>query len=564
MFLDAMGTGTIPAHYERQFVTKQGAVRRTAWYNAILRDRHGAVIGAASIGEDITEREPTEGARAQLVAAIEQAGDMVLITDAEGVVRYVNAAYERIAGYTAADVQGRRLRDLIYHIDDGELHAELWRTVTGGEVWRGRIVAVRKRGDKYLEDATVSPVRDQSGRTIGFVKVARDVTRQTALQEQLRQSQKMEAIGRFAGGMAHDFNNLLTVILGYTEVVQLSLGHESPLSRPVDEIHKAASRASELTNRVLAFTRKAVAKLRIVNLNAVLADVERMLRRIIGEDVQLVVEPAPDLWNVTADPNLVEQILLNLASNARDAMPRGGKLLVETANALVDQEQAARFGGIEPGEYVLLSVADTGTGMDEHTKGMVFEPFFSTKGEKGTGLGLSIVYGIVKQHNGHVFCESEPGKGSVFKLFLPATHDAAETEPVPERPSAGRPLAGTILVVEDEPTVMRIAARVLEQHGYSVLQAPTGAAAIEIARTHGGPIDLVLCDVVLPDMRGSEVAKEVLRLQPRSRVVYASGYADDVIVDDGVLRPGTAFLKQPYGMSELVRAVEENLSGPKA
>jgi len=531
------------------------AIARHEAADRVGKKRTGTTAG----DEDTTSHEQAEDPHRHLIEAIEQTSDIVLMTDTDGTISYANPAFARVTGFSCDEAIRRRLSALPGRAADNELYGQMWQTVTSGQTWRGRLTNEKKDGSRFFEEATVSPVRDALGNTVGYVEVGRDVTEQIVLQEQLRQSQRMEAIGRFSGGIAHDFSNLLTVIIGYAELLKFYMKHDDPLMRSVEEILKAGRRASDLTSRVLAFSRKAIFERRVVSLNAVLSDLERMLRRIIGEDVSLEVSLAANLLNVSADPTQIGQILLNLAANARDAMPDGGNLLVETRNTVIDQEHPGRYAGAKPGEYVLLSVSDTGTGMDEKTRAMIFEPFFSTKGEKGTGLGLSTVYGIVGQHDGYIWCETEPSKGTAFRMLFPATHEKMQKEEEESHPGQDRKGTATILVVEDEPSVMAIAATILDREGYEVLQAATGKDAIDLVERRTTPIDLLLSDIVLPDIRGSKVADRIIELMPEVRVLFASGYADDVIVNDGVLSPGIAFIRKPYGVTSLLKAVREVL-----
>ncbi|MBI3098598.1 MAG: response regulator [Planctomycetes bacterium] len=386
---------------------------------------------------------------------------------------------------------------------------------------------------------------------------------EVSLQEQLRQSQKMEAIGQLAGGVAHDFNNLLTVILGHSDLLLRRLKEGDPAHRGTLEIRKAAVQAAALTQQLLAFSRRQVLQPRILDLNAVLSDMESMLRRLIAEDVDLVTILSPRLGRVMADPGQVQQVILNLAVNARDAMPRGGRLTLETSDAALDEEYARAHPGASPGEYVMLAVSDTGTGMDEATRARIFEPFFTTKEQgRGTGLGLATVYGVVKQTGGTIWVYSEPGKGSTFKIYLPRL--LAEGDPGPAAPEASRvdPRGSeTVLLVEDSGPVRQFAREALVELGYRVIEAPDGAAALVRAES-SGPIHLLLTDVVMPGMSGRELADRLVALRPGVRVLYTSGYTDRTIVSQGVLDPGMAFIQKPYTPDLLGRKIREVLDAP--
>ena len=380
--------------------------------------------------------------------------------------------------------------------------------------------------------------------------------------EQLRQAQKMEAVGKLAGGIAHDFNNLLTAITGYSELTLRRLRAEDPLRRNVEEIKKAGERAASLTRQLLAFSRKQVLQPKVLDLNAVVSDMEKMLRRLIGEDIELRTALAADLGSVKADPGQIEQVLMNLAVNARDAMPQGGNLIIETENVYLNEGYATRHIAVKPGPYVMLAVSDTGEGMSEETQSRIFEPFFTTKEVgKGTGLGLSTVYGIVKQSGGNIWVYSEVGEGTVFKIYLPRVDEAAqEYKPGPE---AQESLDGTevILLAEDDERVRGLVREVLEGYGYRVLEAEGGSAALSVSERHEGPIHLLLTDVVMPKMSGRELAIRLARVRPEMKVLYMSGYTDESIVHHGVLDAGTPFLQKPFEAEALARKVRELLDG---
>ncbi len=368
----------------------------------------------------------------------------------------------------------------------------------------------------------------------------------------------MEAIGRLAGGIAHDFNNLLTVINGYTELLQSEDALDEPTQHSLEEIARAANRASELTARLLTFSRKGVMKPKVANLNTVVADMARMLRRVIGENLELSLALSDDIWNVRVDANQIEQILLNMALNSRDAMPDGGVLTVETVNKAVDEEFAARHAELVPGRYVMIAVSDTGCGMEAEIARRVFEPFFSTKGEQGTGLGLATVYGIVRQHNGYVWCYSEPERGTTFKVYLPAVFDPVDDGP-PQPSERTQPGEETILVVEDEESILEMACLILSDQGYCVLQAPTGEDALQVEREYTEKIDLLLTDVVLPDINGRELSDRFSVLRPDMKVIFTSGYTDNIIARHGILEDGIEFLQKPYRVDELFQKVRSVL-----
>jgi len=395
-----------------------------------------------------------------------------------------------------------------------------------------------------------------------FELFAEDVTEQRVLQQQLLQSQKMEAVGRLAGGIAHDFNNLLMVISGYSEFLLERLGADTTLRTPAQEIANAAARASSLTRQLLAFSRKQMLTPKILDLNGVVTENLKMLTRVIGEDIDLVMVPAVALGAVRADASQIEQVIMNLAVNARDAMPSGGKLTIETANASLDESYARFHAPLKPGSYVTISVSDTGAGMDSETQSHIFEPFFTTKGPKGTGLGLSTVYGIVKQSGGYIWVSSEPNKGTTFKIYLPRVSETPESLAQTAAPAQPESVPGseTILVVEDEVNLRYLARQFLEKQGYRVIEAADGAAAMQIAVAHEGIIHLLLTDVIMPGMNGRELAQRILEIRPNTKVLYMSGYTENVIGRNGTLDAGIRLLQKPFTLRDLKDTVREVLN----
>jgi two-component system cell cycle sensor histidine kinase/response regulator CckA len=389
---------------------------------------------------------------------------------------------------------------------------------------------------------------------------AQERTDRRRAEELLRQAQKMEAIGRLAGGVAHDFNNLLTVINGYSQLMMGQVAPGNPLHSNAEEILKAGERAASLTRQLLAFSRKQVLAPVILNLNSVVSQVEKMLRRLIGEDIKLVASLEPNLGSVKADPGQIEQVLMNLAVNARDAMPKGGKLTLETANVTLDETYAEQHPGIKPGPHVMLAVSDTGTGMDQETQSHLFEPFFTTKEQgKGTGLGLSTVFGIVKQSEGSIWVYSELGKGTTFKVYLPRVDQAAPSSTAGA--NAGRTLRGTetILLVEDSESVRKLVSAVLAQQGYTVLTADDGESALQLLRQHQGRLDLLMTDVVLPGLGGPEIAAQVIQARPGIKVLFCSGYTERGVIENGALPSGSAFLQKPFTPESLGRKIRDML-----
>ena len=408
-----------------------------------------------------------------------------------------------------------------------------------------------------------TPLVDESGRVLGVASLVQDVTERVALEERLRQSQKMEAVGRLAGGVAHDFNNLLTVILGYSQILAEGVPAGSRLADSTAQIKSAADRASGITRQLLAFSRKQVLSPRVINLNDIMLNLDSLLRRLIGEDIEVLTVPANDLGSVKADPGQIEQVIMNLALNSRDAMPHGGKLTLETSNAQLDEAYAREHQPAEPGRYVMLAVSDTGHGMTPETQARIFEPFYTTKEVgKGTGLGLSMVYGIVKQSGGYIWVYSEPDRGTTFKIYLPRVDQPAETTGAEHRPSSVQRGTETILLVEDDAQLRQLSSSVLAHCGYKVLVAATPEEGLEICKANHRDIRLLVTDVVMPRMNGRQLAEQIVQISPEVRVLYISGYTNNAIVHYGVLDPGLWFLPKPFTLSALIAKVREVLDSP--
>ena len=527
-----------------------------------LRRPDGTIYGIMSILMDVTEAKAVEESRARLTMAVEQAGESIVVTDTRGAIQYVNPAFERITGYGRTEVIGQNPRILKSGRHDAAFYRNLWETLLRGEIWRGTFIDKRKDGTLFEEDAVISPVRDPSGQVVNYVAVKRDVTDVRRMEEQLRQSQKMEAVGRLAGGVAHDFNNLLTAISGYSDLLLHRLPEYSTLRRDVEEIRKAGDRAAALTHQLLAFSRRQVLQPKVLDLNAVVRNMEPMLRRMVGAGIALSAELSPSLPRVKVDPGQIEQVIVNLARNARDAMPDGGRLTIATADAELSPAYAAAHPGVRPGPHVLLSVADTGHGMDDETQSHLFEPFFTTKERgKGTGLDMATVYGIVQQSGGHIRVNSAAGRGSTFLIYLPRV-DLPDLGPQgADRPLLPHPSPGTetVLLAEDEEVVRRLAREFLSGNGYQVLEAGNGREALLLSEAHRGEIHLLLTDVVMPKMSGRELGERIRRQRPGLRILYMSGYTDDAILRDGVLEDGIPYLQKPFTQEGLARKVREVL-----
>ncbi len=497
---------------------------------------------------DLRAIKQAEAERERLSAAIEQSKEVIVITDPDGRIQYVNPAFEAVTGYTRDEAVGQRPRLLKSGEQDDAFYQTLWQTITAGRTWQGRFVNKRKDGRFYTEEATISPVRDAGGAIVNYVAVKRDITEHLALAAQVQQAQKMESVGRLAGGVAHDFNNMLTAILGHAELAVERLTEDDPLRSDLEEIRRAAQRSADLTRQLLAFARRQTVTPQMLQLNETVDAMLKMLRRLIGEDIELVWRPANKLPVVRMDPAQVDQLLVNLVVNARDAIEGTGTITIETAAVKMHEADCAAHAGCAPGVYAELIVRDDGCGMDEATRTQIFEPFFTTKAlGEGTGLGLATVYGIVKQNGGFIHVDSAPGAGAAFRVRLPVyTGGAREGERETGDATPAPPGHETILLVEDEPAILALGTKMLERQGYRVLPARTPGEAIRLAEEHPGEIHLLITDVVLPEMNGRDLAKRLLSLYPNLRRLFMSGYTADVIAHRGVLEEGIQFVQKPF------------------
>ncbi len=512
---------------------------------------------------DITVRKRAVEELRMRDRAIQEVSQGILISDPrlpDNPILYASPGFTRLTGYERDDVVGRNCRFLQGKDTDPASTTELREAVRGGRSCAVELLNYRKDGTPFWNSVEISPVKDVDGPLTHFVGVLTDVTARRQLEGQFLQAQKMEAVGRLAGGVAHDFNNVLSVILSYAQLLCDNLNPDDPMRADVEEILKAGQRAADLTKQLLAFSRQQVLEAKVLNLNEVIAGMEKMIGRLLGADIEVTILPAPRLGNVRADSGQLEQIVMNLAVNARDAMLLGGHLTIETANRDLDEDFARAHHDVRPGPYVELAVSDTGIGMDRATLARIFEPFFTTKDKgKGTGLGLAMVFGTVKQSGGHIFVDSEPGKGTTFRILLP---EVGGVVPVPIHVPATREterIGGTILLVEDEDQVRILARNILRRQGYVVLDASNGGEALLICESHGANIDLLLTDVVLPRMSGRQLAERLAPIRPAMKVLYMSGYTDDAILQHGILDSGVAFLQKPLTPGSLMRKVREVL-----
>lgn len=546
-----------PATIEHTHYDGDGRERNVELHAYPVFDANGNVTHVIEYSIDITERRRGEEERLRLVTAIEQSVETVIITDSQGAIEYVNPAFEKISGYGKEEVIGRNPRFLKGTENDSELYKTVLSTLTSGKPWKGRMVSKSRSGQIYHEDMTISPVRSASGKIVKYVAIGNDVSRQVELERQLVQAQKMEAVGTLAGGIAHDFNNLLTVILGFAELLLMDKGQDHPDYPDLRKIVRSAKSGAELVQRLLTFSRRIECKPRPLNLNHEVKQAESLLRRTIPKVIDIELSLDERLRTIRADSGQIEQILLNLAVNAKDAMPNGGRLVISTENALLDEQYCLDHVQCQPGPYVLLTVSDTGQGMSKEVVDHIFEPFYTTKKSgEGTGLGLAMFFGIAKNHGGHINCYSEQGLGTTFKIYLPAM--AMEDEPdaagTAEMPAFG---TETILLADDEELIIELGKKILGRAGYTVLSAANGQEALEIYQKKRRDISLVILDLMMPVMGGAQCLEEMLKINPQARVLLASGHSAESSAGPGVGEKAKGFVGKPYNVKRLLKAVRK-------
>ena len=543
---------------------KAGAADYLSKTNISVESLEHAIHHALAIGSQERQRRQAEAAlrasEERFRALVENSSDALMLIDAEGRVTYVAPSSQRHLGWAPDEMLGKSIFDFL-HPDDRELAGVRMAEALQrpGETVTAELRFKHADGAwRIMEGVGVNRLSDPS---VGAIIVnARDITERRKLEDQLRQAQKMEAVGQLAGGVAHDFNNLLTAILGYCNLMIDDIPKEDPLRQDLAEIKAAGERAAALTRQLLAFSRRQILQPQVVDVNALVRQMEKLLRRLISEDVELVTALAPDLPAIRVDPASIEQVLVNLAVNARDAMPKGGRLTIETATVELDAGYVATHPSVTPGWHVMLAVSDTGEGMDAATRARIFEPFFTTKEQgKGSGLGLATVYGIVKQSGGWIWVYSEPGHGTTFKVYFPRVAEVAAPATTSAAPPASVRGSETILVVEDDETIRNLVLKVLKGNGYTVLVAANGDEAERVAGQHHGRIHLLITDVVLPGLSGPEVARRLVTTRTDTRVLYLSGYTNDAVLRRGVLEAGVAFLQKPFTPGVLGRKIREVL-----
>ena len=546
---------------ETQRLRKDGTIVGVSVSVSPIKDDAGKITGISGIARDITGRKRADKQLGLQSAALEAAANAMVITDREGTVVWVNEAFATMTGFSGNEVLGKNPRILHSGDHDKAFYADLWSTISAGKVWHGEITNRRKDGTLYTEEMTITPVRSEGTEISHFVAIKQDITERKSLERQLQQAQKMEAIGRLAGGVAHDFNNMLGVITGYCELLRLRDGLGQDILRQIQEIDGAARRAAGLTQQLLAFSRKQLLQPRILDLNELLKKLNNMLHRLIGDDIELIVRysTSPEL-RVKADQSQIEQLVMNLAVNARDAMPKGGKLIIETDTCELDESYMLAHRPVRPGPYVRLTVTDTGCGMDKETLSHLFEPFFTTKDEgKGPGLGLSIVYGVVKQSDGCIWAYSEPGHGTSFKIYLPQKRAVTDTL-VPRAAVGSLRGSETVFLVEDDGRLREMIHEFLSGQGYTVLDSDSGAAALDMMAQTDKPPDALITDIMMPGMSGRDLADRASAKFPRLKILYISGYTHDGAVQTRVLNETEAFLQKPFAPSDLGKKLREILT----
>jgi len=526
---------------------------------ATNQPREKAFLGTQGIARDITERKKTEDEMTILGQALRCISESVCVTDLENIIIFVNDAFLNTYGYKREELLGQSISIVRGSENSEGLYKDILpESLKGG--WKGEIVNKRKDGSEFPVHLSTAVIYEQSGYPVALIGVATDITDRKHLETQLQQSQKLEAIGKLAGGVAHDFNNLLTVIQGYSELILAKINVNDPIAEQIKQINHAASRAESLTRQLLAFSRKQIMQPRIIDLNTLIDDMKDMLERLIGADIEFIINLDKNLGKIKADRGQIEQVVMNLAVNARDAMKQGGKLSIDSRNMVLDENFIKNYPEAEVGQYVCLSLTDTGLGMDEETQVHIFEPFFTTKDKgEGTGLGLATVYGIIKQSGGYIYVSSELKKGTTFNIYFPRVDGPLDSDK--KAAVADNQLTGdeTILVVEDQGEVRQLILESLKFYGYNVLESPHGGSALLTCEKNPGKIDLIISDLVMPQMNGQELVERLKPLQPQMKVMFISGYSEEMFSERHILDPEILFIQKPFTPLEMLRKVREIL-----
>ena len=516
-------------------------------------------VGTQGIARDITDRKKTEGEASMLAQALKCISECVTVTDLKNKIIFVNDAFLQKYGYESHELIGKQISIVRgENIQNEATEDILPHTMNGG--WKGEVINKKKDGIEFPVHLSTSVINDPSGYPMALIGVATDITERKRLETQLQQSQKLEAIGKLAGGIAHDFNNLLTVIQGYSDLLLAKISVNDPINNQIRQIYDAANRAESLTGQLLAFSRKQLMKPKVIDLNNLINEMEDMLERLIGADIKFVISLSSKLGKIKADPGQIEQVIMNLAVNARDAMHSGGMLTIETLNTKIDHRFKDDYPEAVIGNYIELKISDTGFGMDKETQAHIFEPFFTTKEKgEGTGLGLATVYGIIKQSGGYIYVNSELTKGTSFNLYFPRVDEPLDSEEKSKIADTSLYGQETILVVEDQDEVRHLIMDVLKLYGYNVLEAPHGGSALLTCEKFQGKIDLIISDIVMPQMNGQELVERLLPLQPQMKVLFISGYSENVFSDRNTLDPGMLYVQKPFTPIELLGKVRQVL-----
>ncbi len=530
------------------YVLKDGIARLVPSIQRALRE----------LAEQKEKRELAETIN-KLKYALEQVPLSILMTDPDGVIEYVNPRLIELTGFSMEEVIGQKPAIFKSGLNDPDLYTELWKNISAGKMWRGELCNRKKNGELYHEMAIITPVKNSDGSIVNYLAIKEDITERKSLEEQLRQAQKMEAIGQLAGGIAHDFNNILTSIIGFGSIVAMKMGKDDPQRENLNQVLAGADRAANLTKSLLAFSRKQISNPKPVDINDIITKIGKFIKPILGEDIELTISFKQPVLTINADTGQIEQVLLNMATNARDAMPNGGQLAVETELAELPEELVEIYGYCEPGAYARITITDDGSGMDAETLKRLFEPFYSTKQiGKGTGLGLSIVYGIIKQHKGFINVCSELDKGTTFTIYFPLVNRSDKNKNGGIEEISGE-FAGTILVADDDDAVREMFLKVLGSFGYTVITAGDGQDAVQKFSSNKDKVDLVILDIVMPVMNGREASEKIKTINPDAKIIFMSGYAPDLIKARGAFDPDSEFIEKPFSPRDLVKKIQEKL-----